>query len=173
MIAALAQNEVTSEFAERVYDDLALLIEQNLKPYVKATVDLSQDKIKKLIKFLSRKFYDDLQRSSMKSLAKTLAQTFEQGKVLPFSNQHFFKLFIKQMVTDMNNEFIVRKYSGLAAVLNPSHNIIQVYEDINGIIYQQEDVLKEAIKYTNNVPTLEIKQYLIDIAGDDTTLLNK
>ena len=82
----------------------------------------------KYYKELSLSFANSLARSDGESLAKTIAEVFGRGNLLPFSNQTFFKEFSRDLITKMNNEFIVRYYNGLPMVLNPSHKMIQIFD---------------------------------------------
>ena len=143
VLSALAQNGFTGELAEDVYNSLAQIIKTSAEPYVNK---INSEKLNDLSKLLSKKFFDSVTKSDNVSLAKSILETFDQGKIIPFSNQNFFQLFVRDVISRMNNEFISRYYSGIAAILNPSHNMIQVYEDVNGNVYSQEDISYEAIE---------------------------
>lgn len=143
VLSALAQNGFTGELAEDVYNSLAQIIKTSAEPYVKK---ISSEELTDLSKLLSKKFFDSVTKSDNVSLAKSILETFDEGKIIPFSNQNFFQLFVRDVISRMNNEFISRYYSGIAAILNPSHNMIQVYEDVNGNVYSQEDISYEAIE---------------------------
>jgi len=143
IISALAQNENTAHIANKVYADLAKIIEGNLNKYEKHLKNLGPDGIAKLSQLLSDKFFDTIQNSENVSLAKTLSATFTE-ELIPFSNQNFFQLFVRDMITTMNNDFITREYAGIGAVLNPSHGMIQMFERADGNLYSQEDIQKRA-----------------------------
>jgi len=143
VIAALAQNGNTAIMAQEAYENIAKVIQKSIQPY-KKYLGISSDS-NELYNYISRKFIDSVTNSNNVSLAKTLLQSFPSDIKIPFSNQNFFNLFVKDVISRMNNEFITRYYKGLGAVLNPSHGIIQLYEDANGNIYKQSDLIKEAL----------------------------
>lgn len=144
IISALSQNPKTAQIAKEVYDDLAKIIEISAEPYIKKITNLNPELKEKYYKQLSLSFAHALSRSDGTNLARTIAESFGHGALLPFSNQSFFREFTRDLITKMNNEFIVRYYNGLAMVLNPSHGIIQIYEDSTGKIYAQDDLMLEA-----------------------------
>lgn len=144
IISALSQNPKTAQIAKEVYDDLAKIIEISAEPYIKKITNLNPELKEKYYKQLSLSFAHALNRSDGTNLARTIAESFGHGALLPFSNQSFFREFTRDLITKMNNEFIVRYYNGLAMVLNPSHGIIQIYEDSTGRIYAQDDLMLEA-----------------------------
>jgi len=152
LISALSQNPTTAYIAEEIYNDLARIIEVSSSKYLDNIKDLTPTKRQAFYKQLSQQFSKALATSNETNLASIISSTFKFDDVLPISNQNFFNQFVKTMVTKMNNEFITRYYTGLGVVLNPSHGIIQVYEDVNGNIYQQEDILKKAIIDHRNNP---------------------
>ena len=177
VISALSQNEKTAYLANEIYEDLARIINEAAKPYIESITGVTDQKMKDLYLILSKNLAKSLSTSTNVNLAQTIAETFEKGKILPFSNQHFFQEFIRTMISKMNSEFITRYYSGIAAVLNPSHGIIQLYEDANGVVYNQEDITKEAFdKYipieSIVVPTQDIIKNYIAVKFSPTQNFN-
>lgn len=170
VISALAQNEHTSEIAKEVYEGIASIINTQMLKY-KKYINLDTQNFKALSIFLSNRFFNQLKHSDNVSLAKTLLESFNQGELIPFSNQNFFQQFVRDMITAMNNEFITRYYSGMGAVLNPSHNIIQVYEDSNGNVFTQEDIAKEAFKVGITGTNEEIINNYINITFKNKVVL--
>lgn len=141
VISAISQNGNSNHLATEVYEDIANIIKKAAEPYINA----SKRGDKNLYTLMSRKFTDAVMNSNNVSLAKTIMSSFSDDNLdIPFSNQHFFQLFVRDLITRMNSEFITRYYSGISAVLNPSHNIIKVYEDKNGNITKHEDLAKNA-----------------------------
>lgn len=139
VISALAQNTTTSYLAEEVYKNLGQIIKSAAEKY---SSNIGSDK---LYRKISKDFFNSVVQSENVSLAKSILETFGKNDLIPFSNQNMFQLFVREIITKMNNEFIIRYYSGIGAVLNPSHNIIQVYEDENGNVYTQADITKDAL----------------------------
>lgn len=155
IVSALAQNPRTAYLAEEVYNDLAKIIETSLEDYKQYLRGLNKSQIKLLSRKLSDQLFDAIEGTRNVGLAQTIAESFKAGQLIPFSNQHFFQIFVRDMITRMNNDFISRYYHGIGAVLNPSHNIIQVFQK-NGSAITQQDLLIEAInKYRENPYTLD------------------
>lgn len=151
IISALSQNPVTAHIAEEIYNDIARIIEESAAPYLVKISDLDQEKMDKYYKILSKSFAYNLANSEEVSLAKSIAESFDRGVALPFSNQNFFSKFVGDMITKMNNEFIVRYYQGIGAVLNPSHKMIQLFEDNTGKVYMQDELAAEAFTWFSNL----------------------
>lgn len=151
IISALSQSTRTAYLASEVYKDIARIIEESAKPYIAKTTNLDEENIQKYYLSLSRSFAFSLAKSDSGTLAKTIAESFGDNTILPFSNQNFFREFSRDLITKMNNEFIIRYYQGIGAVLNPSHGIIQLYENRNGEVYTQEDIAKQAFNWYNSL----------------------
>ena len=76
----------------------------------------------------------------------------------------------------MNSDFITRKYPGLGAVLNPSHKIIQIYEDSLGNVYTMDSLVKKALlNNTEEGLTNEqiIDNYINEHFKDESTTVDK
>ena len=151
IISALAQNSKTAHIAEEVYEDIARIIKESAKPHLKKITNLNDKTLEQYYHMLSKGFAHSLANSDGKSLAKSIAEAFGNGAALPFSHQSFFREFTRDLITKMNNEFIVRYYQGIGAVLNPSHGIIQLFEDSNGNVFKQEDIIKRAFNWYSNL----------------------
>jgi len=163
IISALAQSPLTAHIAKEVYEDLARIIKLSAEPYIKKTTNLTEADKEKYYRTLSHSFAFALSKSDNNSLAKTIAESFGQGANLPFSSQSFFREFSRNLITRMNNEFIVRYYSGIAAVLNPSHRIVQIFESADGTVHLQGDLAKKAFaayKYVEGMPILSNEQII-------------
>lgn len=156
VISALAQNRDTMHLAEEAYRSIAQVIENSAKEYQINIENWIQDPNTKidLYKFLAKKFVFDIQHTKGDTIAKIITQSLQDVTNIPFSNQNFFSSFVKTIITDLNNNFISRYYSGTGAILVPSHGIVQVYDipvmDENGNIieYRQalhNDLVKEAL----------------------------
>jgi hypothetical protein len=97
-----------------------------------------------MYKNISRGLLEQLRDSDDKTLATSIAEVFTKYEVLPLSNQNFFKSFIQYLISELNNDFIVRYYNGTGAVLVPSHGIVQVLEKPDGSVITQTDLAKFA-----------------------------
>ena len=168
VISALAQNVETAHLAQEAYNDIAKVIEQAIKPYLKYMGVGENVKKTELYKYLSDKFVRTIENSKGDNIAKILVQSFDKDTIIPFSNQNFFVPFVRDVITRMNNEFITRYYSGTGAVLIPSHGIIQVYSipqsDGSYKTITQSDLAKEALNWysMSNEKTLTSNDDIID-----------
>lgn len=153
VISGLSQNERTAELANEVYDDLARMIKESAKSYLKTINNINDKQLTELYSSLSKEFIRHVANSPGVDLATIIAETFREGEIIPFSNKNFFQKFVKDLIVKLNTEFITRYYSGLGAVLNPSHNIIQVYHTTNPdgteLMYTHEDLIKLALNNFN------------------------
>lgn len=148
VISALAQNPNTAEIAQEAYEDIANIIEESVAPYLKyLEVPEGQEALdpKELYKYVSERFVKTINNTKGDNIAKVLVHSFKEDVNIPFSNQNFYVAFVRDIITKMNNEFITRYYSGIGAVLAPSHGIIQLYQSPNGTIRSQEDVISRAL----------------------------
>ena len=170
IISALSQNPKSAPIANEIYNDIARIIRESAKPYLSKITNLDNEKMESYYKTLSRNFAYALADSSNTGLAKTIAESFGQGSVLPFSHQSLFKDFTRDLITKMNNEFITRYYPGIGVLLNPSHGIIQVYEDPNGNIMSHNDIIKRAIQWYNDLPQKQplSTEQIIDLYTEQT-----
>lgn len=135
VISALSQGGFTSDLANEVYSDIARIIKQSMDKYVKLLKPGKEDR-EKLYRILSNKFISSIRRSDREEVTKAIIDSLLANNVrIPFSNQNFYNLFVREIVTTLNNEFISRHYSGMGGVLIPSHGIFQVYD-----VYQPEIV---------------------------------
>lgn len=135
VISALSQGGFTSDLANEVYSDIARIIKQSMDKYVKLLKPGKEDR-EKLYRILSNKFISSIRRSDREEVTKAIIDSLlANGVKIPFSNQNFYNLFVREIVTTLNNEFISRHYSGMGGVLIPSHGIFQVYD-----VYQPEIV---------------------------------
>ena len=166
VVSALSQNGNTAHLAQEVYDNLAKVIEIAAKPYdnymrPKKDAEGNEVENKDLYEFMSRKFIDKVSKEDGASLAKSILESLPKELQIPFSNQNFFQKFTKEVISRMNNEFITRYYKGIGAVLNPSHGMIQMFEDINGNLLKQDDMAKLAFADYTTTTHLESTDNII------------
>jgi hypothetical protein len=150
MMSALAQNPDSAPRAAEMYEALASNIERAIKKIYGKKIkegETEESLLKARYTSISKSLVQSLNNSSNKGLAAIIAETFEHGELIPFSNQSFFKEFIKELVVKLNKDFITRYYPGSGTILTPSHNIITIYENENGDKFSQEDVADLAIKW--------------------------
>lgn len=170
VISALSQNGFTHPLAHEVYQNIQTVIQTAMNRYLRY---LDENKISELSEILTNKFIQGIQKSDRDEVTKALLNTLkDKGVAIPFSNQNFYNLFIREIVTTLNNEFITRHYSGLGGVLVPSHGIFQVYDSVikneNGEIIgskiiTQNDIIKESLfNYQSNPEIIESNEQIIN-----------
>lgn len=161
VISSLAQNVETAELAEEVYNDIARIIRSSANKYL-SKLDKKFNNLHSFYLKLSKNLVHSISTSDEVNLSKSIAETLPN--MLPLSSQYMFREFVKDIVTKMNNDFITRYYPGLGVVLNPSHNIIQLFEDKNGNIFTQEDIIKKAFNWYSglDVKVLGSNEEIID-----------
>ena len=60
---------------------------------------------------------------------------------IPFDDNNIFGVFTNGFTNGINRDIIKRKYAGLQAILNPSHDIVTVYDGPDGGILKYSDIL--------------------------------
>lgn len=170
VISALAQNGNTAHLAKEAYEDIARVIEKAAQPYKKyfqkivgpnGETSNDPENLKQLYLDLSEKFVKAVERSKGENIAKTLVHAFDKDTRIPFSNMNFFVHFVRDIISRMNNEFITRYYSGLGAVLIPSHGIFQLYD------VPIKDELGNTIGYKTATQADLTKEALSNWSGED------
>jgi hypothetical protein len=165
VISALAQNSQTAHLAMEAYQNIANVIENAARPYLRYMKDGENINKTGLYKYLSDKFVKTIENSKGDTIAKVLVQAFKDDVNIPFSNQNFFVPFVRDIITRMNNEFITRHYSGTGAVLIPSHGMIQLYDvpqaDGTSQIITQGDLVKQALNNFDETQYITSKDKVI------------
>lgn len=107
----------------------------------------------KLLKSFQKKLSVAKDISTAHDIVKDCLQ--EETKQLPYSDSHIYHKFVSDVLTDLKR-VIKQRFNGGAMVLNPSEDIITVYEDAKGRIYLTEDIYDLAVKkYGYNTGTFE------------------
>lgn len=140
VISALAENQATPELYSELYQAIGEIINNEIKEYDKKykteTGEFNLEKI-------SKDFIDVLKSGDKIGNALEIVDLLEQisEKTIPVSNNNFYKQFAINVISKLKTDFIKRKYPGIAAVLNPSYGMIQIYENEEGITYFHDDLL--------------------------------
>jgi hypothetical protein len=128
VISSLAQGGFTFELANEAYKNIAQVISKSMDKYLKHMGINGVDK-KALYNILSNKFIRSIQKSDRNEVTQALIDTLLDNNIpVPFSNQNFYNLYIREIITTLNNDFITRHYPGMGGVLIPSQGIIQLYD---------------------------------------------
>jgi len=154
-MAAASQNHNSHELAREMYDDLYKIISASIAPYQK---NLSNPEV--FIDYISNKLISSIKNSDFNNLTKIVIDTLGNEK-LPLDSPHFFNSLVKDLISNMNEKFITRYYPGIGAIINPSHNIIMVYESENGDIMLQSDIVEKALKEFTKLENIDVDTYTI------------
>lgn len=164
-ISSLAALGYTREYANQAYEAIGRIIENSLTKSEQYLTDIERGNIEKVLRQLSERIVKALATekniTTANSFVRALAQEMKDGLILPVSDKRFYKIFAKDIISDLNKSSIKRKYTGLGGILNPSSNIYQLYES-EGKAYTFEDLLRQAKLTLNTKQFAPIKQALIE-----------
>ena len=171
----IAFNGQTMELVEETWSALSQIIESNLESLIKhygfkfnedGTPAEDQSEFQKRIAKLLKKNLESSKDVSdgINILTKIIEQQSQGIDVqIPFSSPDLFYKLAQFLTSDLNNKIIRAETTGIPVVLNASHGVITIYEDINGDILSKEDIIKKARVAINN-PLISdaqvIEQYL-------------
>lgn len=146
VMSAIAENSSTPELYNAVYDTIANVIQTSLKRF-KSIITEPNNIIKiEKVNNIIQSFIKNLNNSTQINNARVILNGIEDNlsEIIPLSNKTLYKQFISFAVSNINSEFIRRKFSGTASTLMPSQGIITVFESNNGTVYTAPDLLKLA-----------------------------
>lgn len=151
VIAALEQMSASHGLANQVYEDIGRVIAKGLNEY---NFDLNSEADKtKVYKILGRNllktFGGDTDNLGLASAFLELVKedilsdkSLNQMKYkIPFDDNNIFGIFTNGFTNGINRDIIKRKYSGLQAILNPSHDVVTVYDNPKGGVWKYTDIL--------------------------------
>ena len=168
VISALAENQATPELYSELYSAIGEIINSEIKEYDKKyRTETGQFDLRKI----SEDFVNILKSGKELGNALEIVNLLEKISVetLPISNNNFFKGFVINVISKLKTDFIKRKYPGIAAVLNPSYGMIQIYEDEEGNTYFADDILnlaEESDYQIENIHNLNISDVNKQILGN-------
>ena len=168
VISALAENQATPELYSELYSAIGEIINSEIKEYDKKyRTETGQFDLRKI----SEDFVNVLKSGKELGNALEIVNLLEKISVetLPISNNNFFKGFVINVISKLKTDFIKRKYPGIAAVLNPSYGMIQIYEDEEGNTYFADDILnlaEESDYQIENIHNLNISDVNKQILGN-------
>lgn len=144
-ISTLAGNGYTMEVAEQAYNSIGDLVQISLKKVNKYISTVEKQGIDESIRMISEKLVQRLATEDKISSTDAFVDMFseELSVTLPISDRRFYKLFVKEILEDLNKSSIRRRYSGLGGILNPASNIVQLYT-LNGQTYTYPTLLRKA-----------------------------
>jgi len=149
IISMLSALGYTSTYAETAYTALADIMEESLKEVDKVLADKTG---KEVYKYLSKFVISEFSRANKISTAQNVIEILSKNQAIgiPFSDSSIFNLFTTNLLSKLNKDTLRRKLSGLAGILNPSHGVIQLFEDSNGRKMLWSDMLNDIYKGLEN-----------------------
>lgn len=144
VMSALAENQATPELYSELYRAVGQIINSEIESYKKQNTNIKTGQFD--LQKISEAFVKVLKSGEQMGNAKEIISILEDisEKSIPISNNNFFKGFVINVISKLTSDFIKRKYPGIAAVLNPSHGMIQIFELPNGETVFSEDLLEMA-----------------------------
>jgi hypothetical protein len=154
MISALEQMGVMHDVVTNIYREIGKFCYDSIADIV--TAAYSETDKDKLYQIYGRAIIEAFNSGNKDTLG--LAQSFisiaqrsiQDNKItyqIPFSSASINGIFNSTVTSQLIKKSIRRHYSGVAAVLNPSFNVIEYYT-VNGLQYRKEElfgVIKEAL----------------------------
>jgi hypothetical protein len=141
VISALAENQSTPELYSELYAAIGEIIDSEIKKYNKEfRTEIGEFNKEKL----SNDFIKVLKKSDQQGNSLEIVKLLEDlsADTIPISNHNFFGGFVINVISRLKTDFIKRKYPGISAVLNPSHGMLQMFEDEEGNAYFYDDLLE-------------------------------
>lgn len=157
VFSALAFNGNNIQKVNAIYEIIMDITENSLKSLNVAFSKEDDSFKKKILKDLLRSLSSAKDVSSAVQIVEKELQRLKDTNKLsaPFSSPQIFNKIASNLISDLNNKAIRQRFAGVAIVLNPSENIVKIYEDINGKIYTYTDLLnlyvpKEGVILSND-----------------------
>lgn len=150
VISALEQMGVMHDVVANIYREIGSVCYDSIKDVIQA----SETDLEKLYQIYGKAIIESFNSGTKDTLGLaqsfcTLAQkSLQDNKItyrIPFSSSSINGIFNSTVTSQLIRKAIRRHYSGVAAVLNPSYNIIEYYS-VGGMQYRKEelfDVIKE------------------------------
>lgn len=158
VMSAISENSSTPELYNHVYNTISDIIKSSLNDFEglinEQNPEIKSKKISNVISSFIKQINNSAQinnaRVIINGLEDDITKILGDGKAqwsesLPLDNKTIYKQFISNTVSNINAEFIRRKFSGTASTLNPSQGIITILEDNTGKVHLFDDLLKQFI----------------------------
>ena len=137
MISALAENWYTGEIAKEIYKDIGAVVDESLRSIGREIEAADMDALRlRLGKALIDSFKTKEDTIGLAQAFLTKAEEAirdsDANVNIPFSASTINGAFIATITSMLTKKGIRRKYAGVAAVLNPSYDMIQYYRYTDG-----------------------------------------
>jgi hypothetical protein len=182
MISALEQMGYSHDVATNVYREIGQVCHNAISKLYNIAYGNDPDKLDQLYQIYGKAVIEAFATGTKDTLG--LAQAFctiaakslNDNKLtyrIPFSSSSINGIFNSTVTSQLIKKAIRRHYSGVAAVLNPSFNIIEYY-DINGLKYRKEELGNIIKSYLDSKGLSELFDiYSIDdFINEHTLILN-
>lgn len=174
VMSSLEQMSASHELANQVYEDIGRVIAKGLQEY---NFDLnSEDDKTRVYKILGRNLLKTFTSGSTDrlGLASTYLELVKEDILgdkslsqmkykIPFDDNNIFGMFTNGFTNGINRDIIKRKYSGLQAILNPSHDVVTIYDNPAGGIWKYTDILNKVSTPEERDAILRSMDVIVDI----------
>lgn len=186
MISALAENWYTGELAKEIYKDIGAVVDESLRSIGREIQANDMDALRlRLGKALIDSFKTKEDTIGLAQAFLTKAEEAirdsDANVNIPFSASTINGAFISTITSMLTKKGIRRKYAGVAAVLNPSYDMIQYYRytDSEGNVRTQlyGGISEEVRKWKQQHPEFSntsIRTFLSDLwimSNDNQTMI--
>jgi hypothetical protein len=168
VMSAISENSSTPELYNLVYNTVSDIIKSSLNDFEglikEENPDIKAKKVSNIINSFIKQINNSAQinnaRVIINGLEDDITKILGDGKAkwsetLPLDNKTIYKQFISNTVSNINAEFIRRKFTGTASTLNPSQGIITVFEDNTGKVYLFDDLLKQFVSRQGDLELID------------------
>lgn len=149
VMTALAFNGKERWLAREVHILMGQLIDQGFKSLSKelGLNDSDEKFYQKILKLAYQDLLTSKDVSNATNILKHIAEDYsKRGISIPISSSDIFHKIASMFYAKLNSTTLKRKTTGIAAVFNPSHHMVGVYEDQEGNVYTRTDILRMAEK---------------------------
>lgn len=171
-ISALASKGYTQKYANDAYQEIGNIIYANTVKLSERVSQIENSRLIPVLQALSKEFVEELAKEDKISLAQNLAEKLKQemGFILPFSNPNFYNLLVKNVLVDLNRSALKRKYTGSGNIMNPTSNVLQLY-DLDGDSFLKTDLITKARRLFGSIDTLYSDDYSQNLTTEELAKL--
>lgn len=192
MISGLEQNGFTHHIATKVYQEIGKFCYDSISKIQDIIYKGDKNELYKVFGKAIIKAFQTGNKDTLglaQSFIKLAQKSFNNSNInyrIPFSSSSINGIFNSTVTSSLVRDAIRRHYNGVAAVLNPSYNVVQ-YHSILGNNYRYEeliDLIKEITKdtelegltitdamnqvyVTNNQGNKVLNPFILDITSND------
>lgn len=178
MISSLEQNGFTHDIAMRTYEEIGKFCHDAIAKIQDVIYKGDKEELYKIFGKAVVKAFASGTKDTLglaQSFIKLAQKSFDDNKIdykIPFSSASINGIFNSTVTSSLIRDAIRRHYDGVAAVLNPSYNVVQYYT-IGSNNYRYEELIDQIQKITKGTEfeglTLDDatnKVYIKDINGN-------